>query len=107
VIRLLARRRGGVRVVTIGYVLVGGSSFLLLAAGPRLLGTVSFSGLGLIWTVSTLFGIGVALPTEQLVGRRMNVGSPDPVSVPVRWLLALGMLAGCLCWLAGSRSAAA
>jgi hypothetical protein len=107
VIRRLARRRGGVRVVTIGYVLVGGSSFLLLAAGPRLLGTVSFSGLGLIWTVSTLFGIGVALPTEQLVGRRMNVGTPDPVSVPIRWLLALGMLAGGLCWLAGSRSAAA
>lgn len=101
-----ARRRGGVRDLTVGYLLIAGSSFVLLAAGSRLLGGVAFSGLGLVWTVSTVFGIGLALPTEQLIGRRLNVGTPNAVGVSVRWLLALGFLAAGLTLLWGLRTTA-
>lgn len=80
---LSARRRGGVRVVTAGFVLVGGSGFALLAAGPRLLGAASYSGLALVWTVSNLFGIGLAAPTEQVVTRGLNANLSDVVRKPM------------------------
>jgi hypothetical protein len=106
-LRRPARRRGDARIVTLGYLFVGGSSFVLLAAGPRMLGRETFSGLGLIWTVSTLFGIGIATPTEQVINRRMNGGTRGAVVGPLRVLLALAVAAATACLLIGPHAAAA
>ena len=93
--------------MTLGFVLVGGSAFVLLAAGPRLLGPAGFSGLGLVWTVSTVFGIGIAVPTEQVMIRGMNAGHSHALGGPLRALGALGVFAALACLVLGSRAPAA
>jgi O-antigen/teichoic acid export membrane protein len=77
--------------ITAGYLAVAASSAVLLAAGPRILGSDDFSGLALVWTLSSLFGLGVATPTEQVVTRRVSARAAD-VRRPVQWLVvgALG-----------------
>jgi O-antigen/teichoic acid export membrane protein len=88
-LRAQARRRGGAQEVTLGFVLVGGSAFVLLGLGARLLGAAAFSGVGVIWTLATVFGVGVATPTEQLINRRMNAASPHPIRTPMYVLTAV------------------
>jgi O-antigen/teichoic acid export membrane protein len=70
--------------MTIGYIAVAGSSVVLLGAGPRLLGSAGFSTLALVWTLSTLFGLGLANPTELVVTRRLSAGEPHALH-PFRW----------------------
>jgi len=96
-LRPLARRRGGAREATVGFVLVGGSAFILLGLGPRLLGAAAFSGVGIIWTVSTVFGVGVATPIEQVINRRMNSRSPHAIRTPLLTLLAMAAVAALVC----------
>lgn len=76
----------GVVGITAGYVAVAGSSVVLLGAGPRVLGLTPFSTLALVWTLSTLFGLGLANPTEQVVTRRLSAGEPGAM-LPFRWLI--------------------
>ena len=71
--RPTAERRGGATQVTVMLGFVAASGAALLAVGPRLLDDRMFAGLAIEWTVSTIFGLGVAAPTEQLVNRRLNV----------------------------------
>jgi hypothetical protein len=71
--RPTARRQGGAAGVTVSLALVAASGAALLAVGPRVLGDVTFGSLGLEWTISAIFGLGVAAPTEQLINRRVNV----------------------------------
>jgi len=96
-LRSPALRRGGVREVTIGFILVGASAFVLLGVGPRLLGAAAFSGVGIIWTLSTVFGVGVATPTEQLINRRMNAGAPHPIRSPMAVLVVVAALTAVAC----------
>ena len=58
---------GSVSAVTVGNVGIAISVAAMLAAGPRLLGPGPFVGLGLAWTLTTVFGYGLAMPTEQLI----------------------------------------
>jgi O-antigen/teichoic acid export membrane protein len=90
--RPLAVRRGGAFEVTVALVLVAVSGASLLAAGPRILDTKAFSGLALEWTLSTIFGFGVATPTEQLINRRRNVGQGLTIGPAVRSLVVAGSL---------------
>jgi hypothetical protein len=105
--RCSAVRRGGARVVTAGYLLVGLSSFVLLWRGSSVLVKPAYSGLGLVWTVATLFGIGLAAPTEQFVARRMNIGELGAQVRPVRLLALLGSACILACVLIAPHSAAA
>jgi O-antigen/teichoic acid export membrane protein len=90
--RGLAVRRGGSVDTTAGYLAVGLSAAALLSVGPRLLGAHAFSGLGLAWTVTSVFGFGIAFPTEQLLSRRLNVGLARGIRRPMYWLAAAGAL---------------
>ena len=90
-----AKRRGGAAHITIAYVFVGAASAGLLAAGPRQLGHEAFNGLAIAWSISTVFGLGLAGPIELLRARRMNVGtntSARPISV--LWIVALVTVIG-------------
>lgn len=62
---------------TAGFLVVGASAFALLAAGPRLLGPVDYSGLAIAWTVATIFGFGLAVPAEQVATRHFASGLHD------------------------------
>ena len=93
----VARRRGGAREATFGFLLVGGSAFILLGAAPRLVGAAAFSGIGIIWTVSTVFGVGSATPIEQVINRRMNSRAPHAFRTPVTTLLVMGTAAALVC----------
>jgi O-antigen/teichoic acid export membrane protein len=57
-----------------GYVLVGASGFALLACGPRLLGSGQYSVLAVAWTITTIFGAGLAQPGEQTITRVIAAG---------------------------------
>ena len=57
-----------------GNVAVGLSAFLLLGVGPRLLSPTEFVQVSLAWTLSAVFGFGIALPAEQLLTRRVSAG---------------------------------
>ena len=74
---------------TVGYVAVGISAFALLAAGPRVLGQDAYSDLAVAWTVSTVFGFGVAVPGEQTVVRGVAGGSAGAVTRHVLFRLLL------------------
>jgi O-antigen/teichoic acid export membrane protein len=65
-----------VGVPTVPFVAVGASAFVLLAAGPRLLGTTTYALLAVAWTITQTIGVGVAAPSEQTVSRAVagNVG---------------------------------
>jgi O-antigen/teichoic acid export membrane protein len=104
--RDLATRRGGAVRTTVGVVAVAGSIALMLAAGPRLIGTHAFSGLGLAWTVSAVFGFGLAAPTEQLINRRLNARVPRAIGPPMTGLLALAAVAAVGCIVIGRVSSA-
>lgn len=54
---------------TLGYIAVGVSAFALLASGPRLLSSETYSDLAVWWTVATVFGAGLAVPAEQAINR--------------------------------------
>lgn len=81
----------GVVGITAGYLAVAGSSVVLLGAGPRILGPDGFSTLAMVWTLSTLFGLGLANPTELVVTRRVSAGEPAALR-PLRWLALWGTL---------------
>lgn len=61
---------------TAAFVAVGISGFVLLAAGPRLLGATTYALLAVAWTVVQAIGVGIAAPSEQTVSRAVasNVG---------------------------------
>ncbi len=96
-VRAVARRRGGAREITLGFVLVGGSAFVLLGLGARLLEAAAFSGVGIVWTLATVFGVGVATPTEQLINRRMNAGAPHPIRSPMVVLATVAVVTALAC----------
>jgi len=102
-VQVAGRRRGGPALPTVGFVAVGASSALLLAGGPRLLPTAAFSGLALAWTLTSLFGVGVATPTEQLATRRGNAPGTGEVRTPLAVLALLGAAAAALAALAAPR----
>lgn len=84
-------RFNGLSSSTLGYVAVGGSAFLLLASGPRLLGGAEYSALALVWTVTTIFGLGLAFPTELTITRMVSAGTRiSAVSHVARRLVLLG-----------------
>ena len=74
---------------TIGFVAVGGSAFVLLASGPRLLGHDEFSVLAIAWTLATILGIGIGSPGEQTVTRVTAAGGGPTVSAAVQRRLAV------------------
>src|SRR6478735_2901642 len=76
-------RRGGVTEVTLGNLAIALSVVAMLAVGPRTLGTEAFAGFALAWTATTLFGYGLAMPTEQLVARRVSAGLSARTRVPI------------------------
>lgn len=88
-------RRGGALTVTWGNIAVGASVAALLASGPRLLGPEAFGGIALAWTVVTVFGYGVAAPTEQLLSRATSAGEHQGNRQPERrmWLAAASAIA--------------
>ncbi len=65
-------RDAGALAATVGLGLVAASGALLIAAGPRLVGHTDYGSLAIAWTFSTIFGLGVATPTEQLINRQSN-----------------------------------
>ena len=54
---------------TVGFLAVGLSGFVLLAASPRLLGSAEHALLAVAWTLANAIGIGLAQPGEQAVSR--------------------------------------
>ncbi|WP_156399806.1 lipopolysaccharide biosynthesis protein [Phycicoccus sp. Soil748] len=112
-------RRGGLRqrlvpgrptavvvTITAGYVAVAVSSVALLGAGPRILGPAAFSTLALVWTLSSVFGLGLGTPTEQAVTRRISAGEPGALR-PLGWLLLWAGVVVLLLLLLGDRLPAA
>jgi O-antigen/teichoic acid export membrane protein len=77
-----------------GFVLVAGSAAALLAVGPRVLSPGAFSGISIAWTISVIFGFGIATPTEQVISRRRNAGDVTPGRGPAFWLGTVGLV-GC------------
>ncbi len=73
-------------MVTVGFISVGSSAFLMLAVASRLLGAELFSGVGLVWTVSSIYGIGLAGPVEQFINRNRNTGRSRGLRGPSRTL---------------------
>ena len=80
-------------VMVIGFGSVGFSAFLLLAAGPRLLGPAGYTSLALTWTVVTIIGIGIATPGELTITRGIAAGAGRGVVTAVGRRLALLPLA--------------
>ncbi|WP_344139158.1 hypothetical protein [Pedococcus bigeumensis] len=78
--------------VTLGNVGIAVSVAVLLAAGPRLLGAGPFVALSLAWTVTTVFGYGIAMPTEQLIMRRRSARDTQASARPVVLLGLAGLL---------------
>lgn len=74
---------------TIGFLTVGLSGFVLLAAGPRLLGTAQYALLAVAWTIANVIGIGLAQPGEQAVSRATAMRAPGTVRRRVRNRLLL------------------
>jgi O-antigen/teichoic acid export membrane protein len=60
--------------MTVGFLSVALSSAILLAVAARVLTPGAFGGLGWAWTFSTVFGFGIATPTEQAINQRLNRG---------------------------------
>jgi O-antigen/teichoic acid export membrane protein len=104
--RATAVRRGGALWTTSGVIGVGISSAIVLAASPRLLGHDGFSGLALVWTVSTVFGFGIAAPTEQLLTRRLNLDPDHGLRGPMIMLSGTATLTAIVSWIVGSHTAA-
>ncbi len=75
---------GHLSSTTIAWGAVGGSAFVLLASGPRLLGVDIYSALAVAWTVVTIFGMGLAIPGEQTVTRAVAGGHVRGVAGAVR-----------------------
>ncbi|WP_076260294.1 hypothetical protein [Intrasporangium flavum] len=97
-------RRGGAPAVTAGNLVVAGSVLAALAAGPRVLGHEAFTGYSLAWTAITVFGYGLAMPTEQMISRRLNADpAADVRAASLRLaLVTVGVSALALIWAAQS-----
>lgn len=94
---------GSVSAVTLGNVGIAISVAVLLAAGPRLLGAGPFVGLSLAWTLTTVFGYGLAMPTEQLITRRRSARDPRTSGRPILLLFLAGLLSCVALPLVGSQ----
>lgn len=70
-IRLPARAITG---PTAGFLALGLSGLVLLAAAPRLVGADAYSAVAFLWTAVNVFGLGVAAPAEQAVTRAVAAG---------------------------------
>jgi O-antigen/teichoic acid export membrane protein len=93
--------------VTLGNLAVAASVVAMLAAGPRVLGHGPFVGFALAWTATTLFGYGLAMPTEQLMSRRLNARASSSTRDSTRRLIALATTASAIAavWATGSLAA--
>lgn len=80
-----------VALLTAGNLGIGLSGFVLLAAGPRLLGTTTYSALAVAWTLVTMFGVGVAQPGEQTVTRLVAAGEGTSARAVVRRVAAVAL----------------
>lgn len=75
---VLRRLHGlGTLATVLGFGAVGGSAFVLLAAGPRVLGADRYSSLALAWTLVTIVGVGIAAPGEQTITRGLAAGGSN------------------------------
>jgi O-antigen/teichoic acid export membrane protein len=83
--------RGNASGVTAGLLVVAASGAAVLTVGPRLLDQASFNGLAVVWTISTVFGFGIATPTEQLLNKRLNAARAES---PLRAARTCMLLAG-------------
>ncbi|MDF2146432.1 hypothetical protein [Knoellia sp. p5-6-4] len=70
----MRRWRTGASAIGLGNALVALSVAGMLIAGPRVLDAAPFAGLGVAWTVTTVFGFGLAVPLEQVWTRRLAGG---------------------------------
>lgn len=86
---------------TVGFLAVGLSGFVLLAAGPRLLGLTQYALLAVAWTLTNAIGVGLAQPGEQAVSRATAIRAPGGVASRVRRRLLLVTAAVLLLPLAG------
>lgn len=86
-------RRGGVLDVTIGNLSVAASVVVMLAVGPRSLGPEAFVGCALAWTATTVFGYGLAMPTEQLISRRVISSDHSQAQMAARRLVLIAAIA--------------
>lgn len=68
-----------VALPTLGHLAAGFSVFVLLFAGPRLLGADRYSVLAVAWTLVGLAGVGLAEPGAQTVTRVMASGGTGAV----------------------------
>ena len=88
---------------TLAFLAVGFSGFMLLAAGPRILGPVEYSKLAVAWTILQAFGVGLGSPAEQTISRGVAGGVAGGLVPRVRkrlmWLSSISLaipLAGLL-----------
>lgn len=76
----------------LGFVASGLSGAVLIAVSARSLSPVEFKGVGLVWTASTVFGVGFASPVEQFITRAVSAGAPRVLG-PLRLLAGTALLA--------------
>jgi hypothetical protein len=79
----------------IGFALVGVSAAALLAVAARQLDPAAFRVIGLAWTVSTIFGMGIASPVEQAITRQVSSLTGGCLGL-TRWLVLAGLVTGVL-----------
>lgn len=95
--------RSGPAAMGLGNAAVAASVATMLLAGPRVLSPSSFAGLGVAWTITTVFGFGLAVPLEQVWTRRLAAGGgrgrPQPRALAVA---AVVILVAILAWAAHS-----
>lgn len=75
---------------TLAWGAIGASAFALLATGPRLLGATEYSSLALAWTIITIIGIGVVVPTKQVIGRAVKANEPKNNIIKIMKRLSIG-----------------
>lgn len=100
-----------VALPTVGHLVAGFSVFVLLFAGPRLLGADRYSVLAVAWTLVGLAGVGLAEPGAQTVTRVLASGGTGVVRavggrlavvlvalLPLLLLVPHGLLRGSTGW---------
>ena len=95
--------RSGAAAIGLGNAAVAVSVAAMLFVGPRALSPSSFAGLAVAWTITTVFGFGLAVPLEQVWTRRLAAGAGR--GTPHPWVLvaaALVALIGVVPWAAVS-----
>ena len=79
-----------------GNIVVGLSAFLLLAAGPRLLGSDGYSQLAVAWLINAVFASGLSAPAELAINSAVASGRDrnQVRRIRNRLVMALGLIVG-------------